>query len=236
MSLALSVIPEGLVAIVTLTMALGMKRMAAGNALVRKLPAVETLGSVTTVCSDKTGTITEGVMRARLLWAPHGYLLVPTPLASEPAAALGLSRLEGSTSVVPAALTAAAGQAGAGKGAGASKPEAAEQVAGKDAAAQWQLAVMAVCNNSSLNPRGADGHWTGIGDQTEVALKVLAAEMGLTWPEARLKRTGEIAFDSDRKRMSVVCQALPLSADAPSPRDGGSSSSSTTGPADLNKR
>lgn len=43
----------------------------------------------------------------------------------------------------------------------------------QDAAAQWQLAVMAVCNNSTLNPRGADGQWTGIGDQTEVALKVL---------------------------------------------------------------
>ena len=42
----------------------------------------------------------------------------------------------------------------------------------QDAAAQWQLAVMAVCNNSTLNPRGADGQWTGIGDQTEVALKV----------------------------------------------------------------
>jgi len=205
-SLALSVIPEGLVAIVTLTMAMGMKRMAKGNALVRQLPAVETLGSVTTICSDKTGTITEGVMRARLLWAPEGHLHIPAALGTEATAGLGLARMEGSsTHIVPTALSAAMGT----QGTGAAKPVRAETLVATDAAAQWQLAVMTVCNNSTLNAqRGADGYLTGIGDQTEVALKVLAAEAGLTWPEARLKRGAEIAFDSDRKRMSVVCSVV----------------------------
>ncbi|KAI7815957.1 hypothetical protein BC939DRAFT_73472 [Gamsiella multidivaricata] len=215
LSLAVSVIPEGLVAVVTVTMALGVRRMAARKAIVRTLPAVETLGSVTFICSDKTGTLTEGKMGAAELWTSDG-------------SAYGFTE---STSLDPnkGDVTLKAG------------PGETPQVLGKtlnDVPSQMLISLMvsSLCNNSSvvmkdeieddnaktmvninsennMEPEGAaqsEVEWKGIGDPTEVALVVAAQKAG--FPKAFFQELGytriyEQAFDSERKVMSVVYKA-----------------------------
>ncbi len=173
-SLAVAAVPEGLPAVVTTALALGLQRMARRNALVRKLPSVETLGCVSVICSDKTGTLTHNEMTVRELlaggvqyrvtgsgYAPHGEFFKVSPDSEQP-------------------------------------------VKLPDEDAQVALRVAAFCNHAQVQPGKTEGDWDVIGDPTEGALIVLAMKGGVTSDDKKPEVVQELPFDAERKAMSVL--------------------------------
>ncbi|KAJ3030919.1 UNVERIFIED_CONTAM: P-type ATPase [Siphonaria sp. JEL0065] len=205
MSLAVSVIPEGLVAVVTVTMALAVGRMAKRNAIVRKLPSVETLGSVTHICSDKTGTLTEGKMGASGLWTSDNSLFVFShPKAGKDGHVDVLQR-------VPLATALADVNANSGSNDVNLTTDAACSKSLNQAPTHLVVASMisALCCNATIekDPENESG-FKSTGDPTEVALVVASQIAGFSKSyfegTVGMEKLGEYAFDSDRKIMSVL--------------------------------
>jgi Ca2+-transporting ATPase len=184
-------VPEGLLPTVTLALALGVKRMARRNALVRRLSAVETLSATTVICTDKTGTLTKNEMTVRYLWIPR-----QPQTQADPA----------NTELDPDALTKALIEiTGAGY-----DPTNGKVNIPSDSQIAWKAKVLligsALCSNARLVHLDTPSRWQEIGDPTEAALLVAAAkaELNLENLQKQYPRLREIPFDSRRLMMTVV--------------------------------
>jgi Ca2+ transporting ATPase len=202
-SLGVAAIPEGLAVVITTCLALGTRKMAAKNAVVRSLPSVETLGSCSVICSDKTGTLTTNQMSVNKIvylneagddleeldvdgttFAPQGNIKKRSKIVTDPA---------------------------------------------KASATVFQMAeVAALCNDAQLALDVKTGTYTNVGEATEGALRVLVEKIGTqdsaankaranaaaqdclhmasAWYEQRTPRLATYEFSRDRKSMSVLVE------------------------------
>lgn len=185
-SLAVAAVPEGLPAVVTVVLALGVTRMSRRQAVVRRLSAVETLGAATVICTDKTGTLTRNEMTVVGAVTDGRLETLPGPMNPRPSAD------EGQLTQGPGEIVSASG------------PDPGVTENGLDPRLEELLRAGALNNDSRL---GAEGTLDGsMGDPTETALLLAAARAGLD-PEGlreRYPREGEVPFDAERRRMSTL--------------------------------
>ena len=177
-----SMVPEGLPVAMTMALAVGMQRMAARGAIIRRLSAVETLGSTTVICSDKTGTLTRNEMAVTALWLPG---------------AGGRAGREIAVSGIGYAPEGGLAEAGR-----PSDP--------RDPSLNLLLHSAALCNDAVLQPprtapHDLTGAWAVLGDPTEGALRVLAAKAGVDLDAlARdAPREAELPFDASQQLMAT---------------------------------
>ncbi|KAI9369883.1 hypothetical protein BJX61DRAFT_124075 [Aspergillus egyptiacus] len=189
---AIAVVPESLIAVLTITVAVGTKAMARGNVIVRKLQCLEAVGGVTNICSDKTGTLTQGKMVARAAWVPDTGTLSVHQTTNPFDPINGLVRLD-DKDIDPKDI--------------------------RNDALNTFVTALSLCNlsvvqnnvqsSSEKEPtRVSEGEWTAVGEPTEIALRVFSMRFGYEKPDIIQQRGldlhTEYAFDSSIKRMTVV--------------------------------
>ncbi|KAK2069484.1 hypothetical protein P8C59_004064 [Phyllachora maydis] len=197
-SLGVAAIPEGLAVVITTCLALGTRKMAAKNAVVRSLPSVETLGSCSVICSDKTGTLTTNQMSVSKIV----YL-------TDDGKDLEELDVEGTT-FEP-------------KGAIKYQGKVISDMAQKSTTVLQMTEVAALCNDARLAYNASTGTYTNVGEPTEGALRVMAEKVGpcapadcppegrvhyaSAWYEKKYERLATYEFSRDRKSMSVLVQS-----------------------------
>ncbi|KAH0013027.1 Na(+)/Li(+)-exporting P-type ATPase, partial [Aureobasidium melanogenum] len=193
----LSMIPASLVVILTICMAAGTRRMVERHVIVRNLRSLEALGGVTDICSDKTGTLTQGKMMAKKAWIPAKgtYSIGETDETSNPT----VGELQFSPEE-PRNIRA-----------GEEKHDVVtydDEL--KDNEHLAHFLRIAALDNLAIVQKDEDDKWTARGDPTEIAIQVFAARFG--WNKSTFvsgnnpmwKEVAEFPFDSDVKKMSVI--------------------------------
>ncbi len=196
LSMAVAAVPEGLPAVITVTLALGTQRMVRRHALIRKLPAVETLGSVTMICSDKTGTLTQNKMVAENIFTAN-YTAQIGGIGYEPIGEFALSRLAGDMIASNLSVYQC--------------PEL-----------LIMLAASVICNDSYLQKpppseqkNDRQSQWKILGDPTEGALLTMAGKANL-WQSHftnYFSRVAEIPFTPERRLMSAIVAIKSMDAE-----------------------
>ncbi|PKN89857.1 MAG: ATPase, partial [Chloroflexi bacterium HGW-Chloroflexi-7] len=175
-SLAIAAVPEGLPAIVTISLALGMQEMIKRHALIRRLSSVETLGSTTIICSDKTGTLTQNEMTVTRIWV-DGQFVEVTGQGYTPQGEFKVDNQTISLDKYPAVKSAL-----------------------------WVGALNNDAILEETKSEGSDAEYRMIGDPTEGSILVAAYKAGAGTKELNnaYPRMNEIPFDSERKRMITI--------------------------------
>lgn len=201
----LSMLPASLIVVLTITMAAGTKRMVERHVIVRKLNALEALGAVTDICSDKTGTLTQGKMVAKKAWIPSKgtYSVGESSEPVNPTVGALYHSPGGPDEDSSSESDVAPGQ---------DDHKSGEELLKGNGPLEEFLKIASLANLASVYKSHDGAGWTARGDPTEIAIQVFASRFG--WKRRSLaegedpkwKLVTEYPFSSDVKRMSVIFQ------------------------------